>query len=822
VSIRSFRRAQARRVARERRRLTLVRHRALATGAALGASAAFASAAQANSLVVQTNGDDPAGTFCTGTPPNLTCATLRDAITQSNSDSSPDTITFANTVTSPITLTNGALTINGGQGVTIDGPGAGKLAVSGAGTTRVFSIALPKPVSISGLTITRGSAGTADGGAIYDNAGGGPLTLSDDTVSDSTNTATGDSGGGIWSNAPTTIAGSTITGNTAPDGDGGGVAALYQTDYIINSTISDNSALTGGGIVSGAPTAELTLTGSHVTGNDATSVSGAGGGIAASGGTLVIDGTTVSNNHSADRSGGILVGTKYGATISRATISGNSSLAGGGLELSGNSRKYNPVQIAASTISGNQAARGAGVVIDRSDAGNPIEIGTSTISANHGGNSSFGGGVLIEGRVGSPINVIDSTISGNTATDGAGVSLGYGGSKESLLYATNTTSGSIDFRNSTVARNSASADGGGLYLAGYNNGHPNAEQSGVAGITSTIVAGNTAAGKPQDLARAAGSTSGGFKGAFSLIQKPDGAPILSSQAMIFGLDPKLGPLKQNGGPTLTMKPAGNSPVIDQGHAPSSLKIDQRGDPRTVDVPGMPEPPGGDGTDIGSVELPARSVIVPIEFTASIHGKPIGGSSTPLLVAGSTPVTCTAKLGKLSSCVVEVRSSSGKLLADGESTSSTPVPRLSTNVTPTAAGIALLSKHPLGVNASARVTASTTASGSQTINGKVHFLPGPSITLPIANRSDKLSQSTLSLLDQVAKLLASAKSITCTAYSDKGKNDLALTKAQAKAACDRLVKDGFKGKVTSVGKGHADLIAPPSSPRNRRLVITFSF
>jgi hypothetical protein len=50
-----------------------------------------------------------------------------------------------------------------------------------------------------------------------------------------------------------------------------------------------------------------------------------------------------------------------------------------------------------------------------------------------------------------------------------------------------------------------------------------------------------------------------------------------------------------------MLPADSSPVVDQGKAASGLTADQRGLPRTVDR-GNPKPPGGDGTDIGSVEL----------------------------------------------------------------------------------------------------------------------------------------------------------------------------------------------------------------------------
>ncbi len=52
----------------------------------------------------------------------------------------------------------------------------------------------------------------------------------------------------------------------------------------------------------------------------------------------------------------------------------------------------------------------------------------------------------------------------------------------------------------------------------------------------------------------------------------------------FGVDPQLGPLADNGGPTLTMLPAPTSPALDQGS--SELTTDLRGLARPV-VPAVP-------------------------------------------------------------------------------------------------------------------------------------------------------------------------------------------------------------------------------------------
>jgi hypothetical protein len=190
------------------------------------------------------------------------------------------------------------------------------------------------------------------------------------------------------------------------------------------------------------------------------------------------------------------------------------------------------------------------------------------------------------------------------------------------------TGGSVAFNNSTIDSNSANASngGGGIYLSDYLSGSPAAENSATATIFSTIVAGDTAAGGGNDLAQNSASTSGGFNVSYSLIQQPGNAPLLSQTAVIKGVDAQLGALGNNGGPTQTMLPAFTSPVIDQGKDSAGLTTDQRGFARTVDN-GKPKPPGGDGTDIGAVEvqkIPITAIIAPATgitgWAATLNGK----------------------------------------------------------------------------------------------------------------------------------------------------------------------------------------------------------
>jgi len=73
-------------------------------------------------------------------------------------------------------------------------------------------------------------------------------------------------------------------------------------------------------------------------------------------------------------------------------------------------------------------------------------------------------------------------------------------------------------------------------------------------------------------------------------------------------DPLLGLCQYNGGQTPTMAPLPGSPVIDQGYR-FGLTTDQRGSIRPYDYPDIANAEGGDGSDIGAVELrPAQPTL----------------------------------------------------------------------------------------------------------------------------------------------------------------------------------------------------------------------
>src|SRR5580704_7824562 len=101
---------------------------------------------------------------------------LRAAIAVANSG---DTIDFAHGLQGTITLTSGELPIS--DSVTIDGPGANKLSVSGNDASRVFDISGSASATIAGLTITQGRA-TAGGGILLQ--GSAALSISRCTLTD--------------------------------------------------------------------------------------------------------------------------------------------------------------------------------------------------------------------------------------------------------------------------------------------------------------------------------------------------------------------------------------------------------------------------------------------------------------------------------------------------------------------------------------------------------------------------------------------------------------------------------------------------------------
>ncbi len=231
------------------------------------------------------------------------------------------TVDFQPGLTGTIVLTSGEMDIV--KDLTIAGPGASVLAVSGGRHSQVFRDADDRgSVTISALTIADGyDEHVVDGGGM---TSGGALTVSNCIFSG--NSAAFD-GGGIFNDGNLTVINSIFTGNSA--GRYGGGIANDGAVTVINSIFRDNS--TTGGFFS------------------------AGGGIDNNPGTLTVMNSTFSGNSTGGVGGGIV--TAYGtATVLNSTFSGNSAgSAGGGLFNNG------VLTLSNSTFSGNSASGGGGV-----------------------------------------------------------------------------------------------------------------------------------------------------------------------------------------------------------------------------------------------------------------------------------------------------------------------------------------------------------------------------------------------------------------------------------------------------------------------------
>ena len=247
--------------------------------------------------------------------------------------------------------------------------------------------------------------------------------------------------------------------------------------------------------------------------------------------TATIRSTTVSGN----LEGGIVanvdvfVGSGLQLTITDCTISGNSSY--GGIHCEGAPN----LAVTNSTISGNSAnagqGRGGGI-----HGANGLTVEDSTISGNSAATS--GGGIY------GGATVVNSTISGNSGTSGGGI------------YNTS----SLVVRSSSITDNSAGS-GGGIY---------NRLQSQLQ-ISDTIL---NAGASGENIFNDGGTvTSLGYN-----LTSDDGGGYLTGPGDQINTDPLLGPLQDNGGPTLTHALLPGSPAIDAGDPnftpPSSN--DQRG------------------------------------------------------------------------------------------------------------------------------------------------------------------------------------------------------------------------------------------------------
>jgi hypothetical protein len=294
------------------------------------------------------------------------------------------------------------------------------------------------------------------------------------------------------------------------------------------------------------------------------------------------------------------VGFFCSATLSNLTIQNGTGTFGGDV---GNSGR---LTIDSSILTGGIAISGAGVYSN----GGTLTITNSTITNNGTSRTTFGGGVFAQNAT---VTLANDSLVNNSGGFGVGLYLNGGTATiDSSTIANNAATGNgggiynqgatTTLTNVTIANNSAT-QGGGIYTfgslatitltnctiagnscSGFFNGGGGIYE-GIGGPTTilhnTIVAGNTADQGP-DIDGAI--TSQGY----NLIgNSQDASGFVDSDFVGTAdnpIDPMLGPLQDNGGPTQTMALQQGSLAIDNGDPNGAPALDQRGVARDSNAP----------------------------------------------------------------------------------------------------------------------------------------------------------------------------------------------------------------------------------------------
>ena len=446
----------------------------------------------------------------------------------------------------------------------------------------------------------------------FQDAGGGIyMSLAALTISNSkimTNRLSTGAGGGIcnYPDGSLSIFGSRISNNRGMVGGiySQGELNLINSDVYKNNDIENFGEFTGiGGVLS---VGSLSMVNSRVNENF-----GYSGGLRQSGIGKIVD-SEISHNRGLRLAG---LGTSGYLVLENSAIVGNGpgEYGGGGISNDGT------LIIGNSTVSGNFTYDwwddGAGI----KNSGILI-VTNSTISSNSTFYEGFGGGILNRGEA----IITNTTISQNSA--------GYGGGG---IY--NEEDGVITLHNVTLTNNRASDNRpeggpGGIYLTG-----------GTITVSNSIIARNIDdSGRSfPDCYREAGTL---ISLGHNLVGVSEGCEVIFAPGDLTGtlkapLDPRLGPLQDNGGGTGTHALYSTSPAIDAGSPvpPGSgsgacAPADQRNVSRPIDGNLDGEPM----CDIGAYELLPAAII-----TLSLEG-PLTGSIgvSQTFTATVSPISAT--------------------------------------------------------------------------------------------------------------------------------------------------------------------------------------
>lgn len=307
----------------------------------------------------------------------------------------------------------------------------------------------------------------------------------------------------------------------------------------------------------------------------------------AAAGTTIIDGGALNTVVTISSS-------KANVTLANLTIRNGKAKDGGGINNSGTLTVNNCVISGNSAFQASSSNRGGGIA-----NGGTLTINSSTLTGNTAVGmhcviyciGSFGGAISNGGT----LTVNDSTLSNNSAPSFRG---GGGGIENG---------GTVSINNSTLSGNSApsgSGGGGGIYSA--NGGLLTINNSTLSGNNAYLGGAIDVYNAPAVLQNTIVANNGGGNCFASLTShgynlSSDGSCNFNGPGDMNDINPLLGPLQNNGGPTQTMALLPGSPAIDAGNPAGCT--DGQGHLLRTDQRGMPRPDKEDtsGCDVGAYE-----------------------------------------------------------------------------------------------------------------------------------------------------------------------------------------------------------------------------
>ncbi|GMU83856.1 MAG: hypothetical protein AMXMBFR47_37260 [Planctomycetota bacterium] len=255
-------------------------------------------------------------------------------------------------------------------------------------------------------------------------------------------------------------------------------------------------------------------------------------------------------------------------TIQDGRASGGTGNSGGAIQANSGARlSLERCIVRNSSVTANTSAQGGGISLGGSGA--ELHLTDCTFSGNSASAATAGMGGAVYCASG-PATVTNCTFAGNTAAAGT---VGYGAALYSGAGAT--------IRNSTFTANTSSGVGTATVYA----------SATAVTLGNTIIAGNQGA-------QTGASGASFFTEGHNLIGDSSTGFVDGVNGDRIGIDPRLGPLADNGGPTPTCGLLSDSPAIDAGA--TGVSADQRGLPRGNDG----DCDGSGAADVGAFEFNA--------------------------------------------------------------------------------------------------------------------------------------------------------------------------------------------------------------------------